>query len=326
MSPQTEHNPNGGLPQIDEPAEVLVIDDSAVVLRLLHARLRNEHVNLTLCDSAPDGLEIAREKKPALILLDLEMPGLDGYEVLRALKDSPETINIPVIVLSGLNNPQDKVTAFDLGAMDYITKPFESHELRARVRSALRIHHLLSMLSQRARIDGLTGLWNRMYFDEQFDGALNTARRHGRAISLAMVDVDHFKSLNDNYGHPAGDEVIRRVARLLQGMGRSSDLACRYGGEEFAVIMPETAPQDAARLCDRFREALRAISWPAHPERQVTASVGIAGAANAGSMSTDQWVKFADEALYQAKETGRDRVIVNDLNGEGQPLPYSQAG
>lgn len=297
-----------------QPA-VLVIDDSPDVHRLLKARLRHEELELRAATSGKAGLAAAREGNPAIILLDLDMPDMDGFEVLRHLKNEPDTVHIPVIVLSGLQSAQDKVTAFDLGAVDYITKPFNLTELRVRVRSALRLHRLLQMLSQRAHIDGLTGLWNRAHFDTRWIDEVSGCQRHGRPLSLAMLDVDHFKSVNDTYGHPAGDAVLQGMAKVIQRECRQEDIACRYGGEEFAMIMPDTAPPDALVVCDRMRAALADIAWPRHPERSITVSFGLAGSRGGGRLSASEWLEATDRCLYTAKTGGRNRIIMADLDG-----------
>lgn len=314
-----------GQPDTTQSAEakpqVLVVDDSADVHRLLRARLRQEDLELTCVSSGAEGVTRAKEQHPALILLDLDMPNTDGFEVLRTLKDDPKTLNIPVIILSGLQSPQDKVTAFDLGAVDYITKPFDLTELRVRVRSVMKVHRLLDMLSQRAQLDGLTGLWNRAYFTTRWTEEVSRAQRHGHPLSLAMFDADHFKSINDTYGHPGGDAVLQGIGKLLQRECRTSDVACRYGGEEFVVIMPETGPADAKNLCERVRTGLEAIVWPRHPERRVTCSIGVAGSSGPCGVSPDQWVELADRNLYSAKKTGRNQTVLSDLTGQGaKPL------
>src|SRR5215831_3002749 len=186
--------------QFDETKPtVLVIDDSADVHRLLRARLRHEEIELISAEGGRGGIETAKTARPAMILLDLDMPDMDGFEVLRHLKNDPVTLDTPVIVLSGLQSAQDKVMAFDLGAVDYITKPFNLTELRVRVRSALKMHRLVQMLAQCAQLDGLTGLWNRAYFDKRWSDEVAGSLRHKRPLSLAMIDVDHFKSVNDTF-------------------------------------------------------------------------------------------------------------------------------
>ncbi|HZW09758.1 MAG TPA: diguanylate cyclase [Phycisphaerales bacterium] len=293
----------------------LLIDDSPDVHKLLGMRLRSEGIDVLSAGSGAEGLRLAREALPSVVLLDIDMPGMDGFEVLRTLKDTDSTLHVPVIMLSGLHSPHDKVTAFDLGAVDFITKPFDVTELRVRVRSALRVSHLLRMLSQRAQIDGLTGLYNRAHFDRRWEEEVAATGRHQRPLSLALFDLDHFKSVNDTYGHPAGDAAIQGLAKLLLRECRTTDVACRYGGEEFALIMPETAPQDAVGVCERVREALSAITWPRHPERAVTCSVGIAGCAGGPGLAADRWLEVVDRTLYRAKKEGRNRVLCTPIDG-----------
>jgi two-component system, cell cycle response regulator len=307
----------------DSTPMVQIIDDSAEVHRLLKARLRHEEINLTSAYSGAEGLSMAEAQRPALILLDLDMADMDGFEVLRRLKNETSTMDIPVIVLSGLHGAQDKVSAFDLGAVDYITKPFNLTELRVRVRSALRLHRLVQMLAQRAHIDGLTGLWNRAHFDKRWSEAVAESARHGRALSLAMMDVDHFKTVNDIFGHPAGDTVLQGLARVFERECRHEDIACRYGGEEFAMIMPETCPEDAARVCERIRVMIREMVWARHPDRNITLSIGIAGARKPGEISPERWLEVADRTLYSAKQSGRDTLRVTPLDPD---LRLARAG
>lgn len=309
--------------QLDQTTPVvLVVDDSADVHRLLKARLKNEDLELLHALSAAECLEIAKREHPAIILLDLDMPDADGFQVLRSLKDNADTLDIPVIILSGLASPQDKVTAYDLGAVDYVTKPFDLTELRLRVRSALKMHKLIVMLAQRAQIDGLTGLWNRSHFDSRLADAVADAKRHGHALSIAMFDIDHFKSVNDSFGHPAGDHVLMELGKILQRECRGADVACRYGGEEFTIIMPNTKPDDATVLCERVRSALASMVWAKHPERRVTVSVGVCGAEAGVDVPPGQWVERADKNMYAAKKTGRDRLVVTPIPDH----PVSKAG
>lgn len=308
----------------DDPI-VLLVDDSIDVHRLLTARLRNEPMTLISAESGGEGLRLARDLSPAVVLLDLDMPDIDGFEVLRTLKETAETVDIPVVVLSGLTASQDKVTAFDLGAIDYVTKPFDITELRVRLRSALRLHQLVTMLSQRAQIDGLTGMWNRAYFDRRWGEETAAVARHRRSLSIALVDLDHFKSINDTYGHPAGDTVIQGLASVIAETCRSTDISCRYGGEEFVIIMPETAPDDAVTLCERIRQTIKERRWTRHPNRAVTASIGVAGVAQgvAAALTAGEWLEKADENLYRAKRGGRDRVEVTDIGN--QPVRLADA-
>ncbi|MBK7405496.1 MAG: diguanylate cyclase [Phycisphaerales bacterium] len=305
----------GGEPTEDRRPVALLIDDSPDVHRLLAMRLRSEGIDVVSATSGEQGLGIATTSIPAVVLLDIDMPGMDGFEVLRRLKETDATLNVPVIMLSGLHSPQDKVTAFDLGAVDFISKPFDVTELRVRVRSALRVSQLLRMLSQLAHIDGLSGLYNRLHFDRRWTEEVASTARHHRPLSLAIFDLDHFKSVNDTYGHPAGDAAIQGLAKLLCKECRQSDVPCRFGGEEFALIMPETSPADAGAVCDRIRSALAELAWPRHPERAITCSVGVVGSTGAVGVPPERWIELADSNLYRAKKEGRNRVVTSAIDG-----------
>jgi len=311
--------------QEDKRHSVLVVDDSEDVHRLLQARLRQESIDLFAALDGRTALETAAASKPSLILLDLDMPDMDGFEVLRHLKETSATRDIPVIVLSGLHSPADKVVAFDLGAVDYVTKPFDLMELRVRLRSAIRMSDLIEMLGRLAHIDGLTGLWNRAHFDDRWAASISENHRSGRPLSIALFDLDHFKSLNDTYGHPAGDAALQGFAKLIKRECRQSDIPCRYGGEEFALIMPGTNPEDAATVCERIRGELAAMNWPGHPERKITVSIGIAGAHEATEVTPELWLESADKALYRAKKSGRDRVVTTNI-ASGTTFEHAKAG
>lgn len=310
------------MPHDDAKPTVLLIDDSIVVHRLLMARLKHENFVLLTSLSGKDAIRKIQVAPPSVVLLDLEMPEMDGFEVLRALKENAVTLNIPVIVLSGRADSEDKVTAFDLGAADYVTKPCDLAELRARLRAALRLDRLLKLLADRAEVDGLTGLGNRAAFNKRWAEKVSEFQRYKTPLSIAMVDADHFKRINDTYGHPAGDEVLQGVAQMLQNESRAADVVCRYGGEEFAVIMPGTGPREAAAVAERIRASIGAVSWPRHPESPVTVSIGLAGTdTSAPGVTAEQWLELADRNLYTAKHQGRNRVVATDLSSvTGQGL------
>jgi len=289
-------------------ARILVIDDADDIHRLLKKKLEDEGYEVCSAYGGQEGIDSARRSLPSLILLDLTMPDVDGFEVLRDLKGDEATMHAPIILLSGSNETQDIIMGLELGAADFVKKPFDFAELRARVRSAIRIHKLLGLLAQRAQIDGLTGLWNRAYFDSRLESELSEASRTGAPLSLAMCDIDHFKAINDLYGHPAGDAVLEGFARLLIEELRKHDVACRYGGEEFAVIFANTSESDAARVLERIRERLEKQVWPNHPERSVTASFGLASA-DPTALDANALVGQADGALYRAKANGRNRLV-----------------
>jgi len=293
--------------ELDEAPVVLVIDDCPAIRRLLTAKLSASGYDVRTAADGHEGVEMARACAPSLILLDLAMPGMDGFEVLRELKQCPALMHTPVIVLSGSDDPCDKATGLDLGAADYVCKPFDAVELRARVRSALRIHRLMRLLAQRARLDGLTGLWNRSYFDERLESELGAHARSGEPVALAMCDLDRFKEINDAYGHPAGDAVLEGFARIIASELRAHDVACRYGGEEFAILFRGAGEAQARAALERIRARLSETVWPAHPARRVTASFGLA-CASPEFRTREALVAAADAALYDAKQRGRDRI------------------
>lgn len=293
-----------------ERPRVLVVDDSEDIQALIRFRLRGEDLNLYQAFDAEDAFKQSRELKPDLLLLDLNLPGQSGLELIHRLKDEHELSNIPVIFLTGTDDVTTKVQAFDAGAVDYITKPFDGVELCARVRAALRTKRYLDLLATRAQLDGLTGLWNRSYFDDRLRDECAVSQRHKRPVSLIMLDIDHFKSLNDRFGHPFGDQVLQRVAQTLLATTRRTEIACRYGGEEFAVILRETDLEGAIKTASRIRVAIESLDFRSEAEPvKVTASLG----ASSSDVFTDVFepndlMASADQALYKAKHGGRNQV------------------
>jgi len=287
---------------------VLAIDDSELIHRLLKTRLQGERLELHNATSSADGLKKAIALNPDVILLDIAMDGMNGFELLEKLKEDPRTRNIAVIFISATSEAMDRVKGLDMGAIDFISKPFDAFELKARVRSALRTQHLVKMLEQKAQIDGLTGLWNRRYFDQRMIQEISEAKRYSRPLSLVLCDIDRFKRLNDQFGHPFGDFVLERVAHKLSS-GRTSDIACRYGGEEFGLILSSTNIQQGHEVAERLRIEIESILWPNKPDLVVTASFGICDTENVGEEVTPEaLLEMTDSALYKAKQAGRNRV------------------
>jgi diguanylate cyclase (GGDEF)-like protein len=288
------------------PDKVLVIDDSHDVHTLLKVRLAREPVVLTHAFSGAEGIAKALEVNPDQILLDVEMPGQSGFDVCRQLKGDSATMHIPIIFLTGKTSSEEKIEGLELGATDYITKPFDPAELRARVRASLRTKGLVDLLARKAMIDGLTGLWNRAYLDARLNSELSAARRTGRPLSCIMCDVDRFKFINDTYGHSFGDEVLRAVAQAIAGSCRTEDIVCRYGGEEFAILLPGTSLEDAAQLAERLRVVVEGMALTCRDQTvSVTCSFGVA---NPGQSVPPSVIELADQALYRAKHSGRNRV------------------
>lgn len=291
---------------------ILIVDDSQPIHTLVKARLADEPVELISAYDGESAIHLAGELQPDLVLLDVDMPVQDGFEVCRRLKSTPDTLAIPIIFLTGAASTEEKIKGLELGAVDYITKPFDPAELRARVRATLRTKYLMDLLAKKAMIDGLTGLWNRAYFEQRFSQESSSAIRAGRPLSLVITDVDHFKSVNDAFGHPAGDDVLRGVAQTIQEQCRTEDVVCRYGGEEFVIIAPNISIEGAHALAERIRLAVasRAVVRRSG-EIRVTCSFGVADREICG---TAGMLEAADRALYHAKFTGRNRVILAARN------------
>jgi diguanylate cyclase (GGDEF)-like protein len=287
---------------------VLIVDDTKNIHALVKARLNGEPVELHSCFSSADGLAMAGQLLPDLILLDVDMPDMDGFEVCRRLKGQPATMNIPVVFLTGAGSTDEKIRGLELGAVDYVTKPFEPAELRARVRAALRTKYLLDLLNKKAMIDGLTGLWNRTYFDQTLQAQLSLAKRSGQPVAVVIGDLDHFKQINDRCGHLTGDEALRIVAACMQATCRIEDVVCRYGGEEFGIIVPNTPSDKAIIMADRLKKNIEKLPLQHRGVPvQITCSFGIADVTSCGDKDL---IAAADAALYRAKEAGRNRIEI----------------
>jgi len=296
---------------------VLAIDDLPEVHQLLEVRLRPEVLKLHRALTAEEGMEMALKLQPDLILLDLELPGVSGFEVCQRLKADPGTALIPVIFLTGTVDVETKVRCFDLGAIDYVTKPFHPEELRARVRAALRTKRYQDLLAVRTQLDALTGIWNRTYFDRRMYEELAAAVRYKRKVCVTMIDLDHFKALNDQFGHPFGDQVLQAVGDALSSSLRTTDAACRYGGEEFAIIMSDTSFDGGMIAAERMQKQLAALEFfPRGTSVRITASFGLASTeqfTDPKRLNAAELINAADRALYAAKQLGRNRVCAAEI-------------
>jgi diguanylate cyclase (GGDEF)-like protein len=288
--------------------QLLVIDDSQPIHALVRAMFSEEPVDTHSATDAAYGLTLAGSMKPDLILLDIQMPGMNGFEVCKKLKDNPDTAHVPVIFLTALTSTKEKVLGLELGAVDYITKPFQTSELWARVRASLRMHNLVQDLENKALLDPLTGLGNRAMFDRQLRSEVTIRIRFNTPLSVIVMDVDRFKKINDHCGHPIGDVVLQKVAECISAICRAGDVACRYGGDEFAIIAPHANAADSAMLAKRMSEAISAIRVM-HKGRPipVTTSFGVADSTGLYDRSMFQ---RADDALYRSKQRGRNQVSI----------------
>lgn len=369
-------------PNLDNSrARILIVEDSRTQAAMLRGLLERNGYDAVVAVEGNLALEAARETLPRLVISDILMPVMDGFEMCRALKDDPDLETIPVLLLTSLDDPVDIVRGLKAGADYYVTKPFDpeyllktvnaivtspvrdpheredvdmivevagqSHTVRAGRRQMMNLllstysnavlqnrvllqtqHELRTLntqlVAQRQQIeaqgrelrevnallqvqatrDALTGLRNRRAFMERMNEEMERVRRHGVTLSLIMLDVDRFKQYNDSFGHPAGDEVLREVARLMEGEARGSDFVARYGGEEFAILLPNTESDASRRAAERVRVAIEGFPWQ---QRVVTASIGVATTTTA--LDPTVFLAHADSALYAAKAKGRNCIV-----------------
>lgn len=290
-------------------AKILVIDDERFNLNTLHALLRDDY-QIMVAPGGEQGLKAALTGRPDLILLDINMPDISGFEVCRKLKMQEETQGIPVIFITAMNDATDETRGLELGAVDYITKPFNLAVVKARVRTHIRLKQQNDLLESFAFKDGLTGLSNRRAFNDKLENEWKRCGRAGTSLSVLMMDVDHFKLYNDHYGHGAGDECLMAVAQTLDSVvRRAGDMVARYGGEEFVVILPDTGQEHAMGVAEALCTAVAGMRRPHATSKVsdvVTISVGVGTLVPDQSGHQSQLLSLADSMLYQAKASGRN--------------------
>ncbi len=311
-------------PSPESSQRILVVDDHPDNVEIINARLSSRGFLVETASNGQEALDRVREDPPHLILLDVMMPLMDGYEVSRRIKTDESLPFIPIILVTARDSTQDKVDGLDAGADDYLTKPINFPELEARVRSMLRIKRLQDELDEKNRqlevankrlrklsvTDGLTELFNHRHIHELLHEEFERSKRSAEPIAVAMLDLDRFKQVNDTYGHPTGDVVLYETAHMLRDTAREIDMPGRYGGEEFIMILPGTGEEAAAQFAERVRQRVAEHMYRDEAtELRMTLSCGVASYPSDGIESPDDLIKRADEALYAAKEGGRDRVV-----------------
>lgn len=302
----------------EERSRILIVDDEKMNLKVLADVLKNEY-SLVLARSGARALKYIHDNAaPDLILLDVMMPDMGGYELIKHLKENKKTKDVPVIFVTALDSIEDEEHGLKLGAVDYITKPFSPPIVQMRVRNHLRFVHQYKLLDQLAHLDGLTEIPNRRRFEEVLSKESSRAARNGTPFSLAMVDVDFFKQYNDHYGHAAGDIALQAIARTLHGgLKRPGDLVARYGGEEFVAVLPETDFEAGKALAELARTAVTDLKIPHDYSRAaayVSVSIGFVTATLDRNSDPLKMVIQADQNLYHAKQNGRNRVVGTQLD------------
>ena len=285
--------------------KILLVDDMRSNIETLCQALQDSY-KVIIAKSGSAALEKAAKEMPDLILLDLLMPGLDGCAVLTALKESEATRAIPVIIITCLNSVENEEKGFHLGAVDYITKPFHKSVVKARIATHIRILEQIRIIEQLGLMDALTNIPNRRGFDNQLSMEWSRAIREKKPISLIIMDADYFKNVNDTYGHQYGDAVLKKLAEIIKStVKRPGDFFARWGGEEFALLLPHTKLAGAIALAEAIRTNIEKSS-------KVTVSLGVTAALPTTESDLEEFVGQADQALYCAKESGRNQICVYD--------------
>lgn len=296
---------------IAENQKILIVDDSAMVLKILYDMLKNEYVVIQ-AKSGEEALQLAVREIPDLILLDVIMKDMDGYQVCKVLKSDPLTKNIPIIFVSGLNEQNDEKKGLELGAIDYITKPFSEPIVKIRIKNHLELKAYRDFLEQISSLDGLTGIYNRRYFNTYYLREWERAIRERTPISLIIIDIDRFKEYNDNLGHLAGDECLKKISGSIgNSLFRKNDIACRLGGEEFICVLPNTDLPDAVCIAERIAADIEKLNIPheySDVKPIITVSMGVGTIIPIENYSYIEFLNMTDRLLYHAKKSGRNKI------------------
>ena len=286
----------------EDKKKILLVDDENDMRNLVAMRLEDNGYKVLPASGGTDALRMLKDEVPDLVLLDIVMPDMDGIEVCRQIKKMKYMATVPIIFFSARNSIEDKIAGLKEGVHDYITKPFDARELLARIDAVIKVAEQNKKILLR---DELTGLYNYNFFKEQFSHYFNIAKRYGRTFSLLISDIDNFKEINDRYGHLCGNAVLEAVANKLKGMLRSADVITRYGGDEFAIILPETDASKINVVAGRLRSAFEnfQIDWK-NLKIIVSMSIGVSTYSTAVS-SAEGLFNIADKNMYADKKSGR---------------------
>lgn len=303
---------------------ILLIEDNRPQAELAIDYLRKDGYEVVWAADGKSAIKKAATESFDLVLLDIILPDMHGNKICRWLKQNRETSSIPIIILSAMDTPEDMVSGFDAGADDYLNKPFHHLELAARIEFCLstrrlqgeleaknvQLQRLLKKVRKLAITDSLTSLYNRRYFETVLEKEFRKVVRYEFPMALIMMDIDHFKQVNDRFGHPAGDAVLISISDILIKALRDVDVVARWGGEEFVALMPQTNKDQSLRVAERIRKAVQDCHFPEIKDDRVTISLGVVSSADTRMESTGEILSLADRTLYEAKKAGRNRVKV----------------
>jgi len=288
--------------------QILLIDDTRKIHPLVSALLSNEPVEIHSAYDGEYGLNLAKSLKPDLILLDVEMPVMDGYETCRRLKADPQLFNTPVVFLTALGATEEKVHGLELGAVDYVTKPFNPSELLARVRASLRTHHVVQLLEENALVDFLTGLGNKQMFKQRMNAEIALRVRTSKPLACIAIDVADFQAINTTCGHPFADRVLQEIAKIIKSVCRVEDVPCRLVGDSFVLITPNTEINEAKQLALRLHAALAKLQLEHHAS-QVKVKCTVAVAPSIDAYDRQMWER-ADRSIDLSRKHGVEDVTI----------------
>ncbi len=299
--------------QKDNRSKVLIVDDNRQNIEMLMALFKNDY-KIAAAINARRAMKIAlSDTPPDLILMDILMPEMDGYELCATLKENPDTKDIPIIFVTAVSEVMDENRGFNLGAVDYITKPFHPPVVKARVKLHLNLKRKQELLEKYAFIDALTEIPNRRRFDEILEKEWNRAIRSKLPLSMVMIDIDHFKYYNDTYGHGMGDDCLKKVAATLEkSLRRGSDFVARYGGEEFMAILPDTSGEEAMGICQHIADNINDLAIEHRSSQingRITVSMGGVTIQPDATLSIREFIEATDKKMYEAKTAGRNQIM-----------------
>lgn len=304
-----------------ERGKVFIVDDEVINIQILRELLKNDYF-VYMADSGQKALENCAKIQPDVVLLDISMPGMNGFDVCGAIKGNPETAHIPVIFVTAHLDTESEARGFQVGGADFIRKPIQPIVTRARIHSQFALKRQTDYLKSLALMDGLTGISNRRHFEDTLEIVWLQCIRDKTPISAIFVDVDFFKPYNDRYGHQEGDKCLRHVAQTLKKcLRRPMDTLARYGGEEFVCLLPHTDLRGAEYVAESMRDGIRASRWPHEDglESCLSISVGVSTSTPIVGQQAAGLLEHADQLLYQAKDGGRNRVVAAQMPSDETP-------